>query len=71
MSEINEETFDVRQLERFLQEGRLTPEQVANHLASLEDCSANTEKSSIVMISYERARRPHTDDEGGQEEDEG
>jgi len=71
MSDPNEEMFDVRHLERFLQEGRITPEQMASRLASLEDCSANTEKSSIVMVAHERTRRPHTDDEGGQEEDEG
>ena len=71
MSDINEEMFDVRKLERFVQEGRLTQAQVDEFIGGLEDCSANAEKSSIQMIAHDRSRRINLDDEGGQEEDEG
>jgi hypothetical protein len=70
MSKISEVMFDVRNIERFLAEGEVTPEQVQAHLDGLEDCSDNMETSAIQMIGHERSRRAVSSEEGGQEEDE-
>lgn len=78
MSKINEETFDLRHSERFLQEDREKPaaeqhylKDLTEHLANLEDCSDNVEQSTIVMVAHNRHRRPVYTEEGGQDEDEG
>lgn len=71
MSQISEDMFDVRKIERFLSEGLLTQEQVDAWLAGLEDCSANQETSSVQMIAHERARRVHFSDDHRADEDEG
>jgi hypothetical protein len=71
MSQIPEEMFDVRKLERFVQEGLLTREQVDTWLSGLEDSAANSEQSSIQMVAHDRNRRILIAEEGGQEEDEG
>jgi hypothetical protein len=71
MSQIPEDMFDVRKIERFLHEGLLTQDQVDAWLAGLEDCSANQETSSVQMIAHERASRVHFVDDGHRgEEDE-
>jgi hypothetical protein len=71
MPQFEEEVFDVRKLERALQEKSLTPAEVEAWLAGLEDCSANAETSHVQMIAHDRTRRALVSDEGGQEEDEG
>jgi hypothetical protein len=71
MPKISEEMFDVRKLERFLNEGMLTPEQVEEHLASLEDCADNVETSTVHMVTHHTGRRIVSSDEDRHEEEEG
>jgi hypothetical protein len=71
MSIIAEEMFDTRKIERFLQEGKITPEQYEAHLASLEDCADNTDTSHVNMVGHNRGRRIDRGDESPVEEDEG
>ncbi len=69
MPKITEDMFDVRKIDRFLAEKELTPAQVEEYLAGLEDCSENAEQSGIQMVAHDRSRRAVMSEEG-QEEDE-
>ncbi|MDP2309541.1 MAG: hypothetical protein Q8P18_26195 [Pseudomonadota bacterium] len=78
MSKINDEMFDLRHSERYLQEDRDKPaseqkylKALTEYLANLEDCSDNVEQSSIVMVAHDRHRRVVYSEEGVQDEDEG
>jgi len=78
MSKINEEKFDVRQIDRFLAEDREKPageqtylKELTAYVESLEDCSDNVDQSTIQMVGHDRHRRVVYSEEGAQDEDEG
>ena len=54
------ELFDLRNLERYFAEGKLTKEQYDAHLADLEDSADNADVSSVQMLSHRRVRRMET-----------
>lgn len=54
MSQLPLHMYDVRHIERFLAEGKVTREQYEAFLAEIEDCSENLEKSSVRFISTDR-----------------
>lgn len=54
------ELFDLRNLERYFAEGKLTQEQYDTFLAGLEDSSDLAEVSSVQMLSHRRVRRMET-----------
>lgn len=56
------EVFDVRTLERYLEDGTITRDQYNTFLAGLEDCADNAEQSSIQMQMHRRARNHHSAD---------
>jgi len=62
MSTPSFEVFDVRTLERYLEDGTITRDQYDTFLASLEDCADNAEQSSIQMQMHRRARNLHSAD---------
>ncbi|MDP2314065.1 MAG: hypothetical protein Q8P41_14280 [Pseudomonadota bacterium] len=70
MSKINEAMFDVRHIERYLQEGMVTQAQYDEYVAGLEDCAENSEQSAIQMVAHDRNRRVIISEDGPQEEDE-
>ena len=43
------ETFDNRMLDRHIHQGRITPKDVADDLAALEDWSHNVTKFTVVL----------------------
>lgn len=49
MSTIDLAKFDVRTIERYLAEGRVTREEYAKHLASIEDSANNADESNVRM----------------------
>lgn len=49
MSQVDETLFDVRHVERFIAEGRITQKQYDDYLAGLEDCAKNAEESGVRM----------------------
>lgn len=49
MSQVDETLFDVRYVERFISEGRVTREQYDAWLATVEDCAKLGEESSVRM----------------------
>ncbi len=49
MSQVDESMFDVRHVERFIAEGRITQKQYDDYLAALEDCTKNAEESGVRM----------------------
>jgi hypothetical protein len=49
MSQVDESLFDVRHVERFIAEGRITQQQYNDYLDSLEDCSKNADESAVRM----------------------
>jgi hypothetical protein len=56
MSQVDETLFDVRHVERFIAEGRITQQQYNDYLESLEDCSKNADESAVRMqATYFRA----------------
>jgi hypothetical protein len=56
MSQVDETLFDVRHVERFIAEGRITQQQYNDYLESLEDCSKNADDSAVRMqATYFRA----------------
>lgn len=61
--------FDTRVIERFLAEGRVTREEYEAFLATLEDCEADADVSSVKFVATASSRGPWTD--AGPEEDEG
>lgn len=68
--DFDESLFDVRKVDRFIAEGRITREQYQAWLASLEDCAADAETSSIRFVSGQ-GRTSYQGGELHQEEDEG
>jgi hypothetical protein len=63
-----EDLFDLRKIERFLTEGKVTREQYDAYVAAQEDCSGNMETSKIAFINNDRYRgvtnsQHHDDDE--------
>ncbi len=54
------ELFDLRNLERYFAEGKLSKEQYDSYLAGLEDSSDNADVSSVQMLSHRRVRRMET-----------
>ena len=70
MPKIPEEMFDVRKLDRFVAEGILSRADVDAHLESLEDCAADADQSSVLMIGHARHRGDGSGD-GSHEDDEG
>ena len=54
MPKISEEMFDVRKLERFLNEGMLTPAQVEEHLASLQEERTGLEATRAAVLALLR-----------------
>lgn len=72
MPHVTEELFDVRKIDRLIHEGVVTREQYEKHLASLEDCAADAEESSIRMTGHDRGGRTTTlGEEQRHEEEEG
>lgn len=51
---VSADPFDVRHIDRFLAEGKVSPEQYQAHLDSLEDSSENLDKSNVRFLSYNR-----------------
>ncbi|MSP56450.1 MAG: hypothetical protein EXR69_12740 [Myxococcales bacterium] len=49
MSQVDETLFDVRYVERFIAEGRVTREQYDAWLATVEDCAKQGEESAVRM----------------------
>jgi hypothetical protein len=60
MSKLSEEIFDLRTLERYLNDGTLTREQYEEYLAGLEDCASNADTAAAQMVAYRRSRRTET-----------
>lgn len=54
------ELFDLRNLERYLSEGKLTREQYEAYLNGLEDSSDTADQSNVQMLSHRRVRRIET-----------
>lgn len=71
MPKLPEEMFDTRKTERYLSEGIITQAQLDEHLAGLEDCSADVDKSHIQMTAHARSRRFEPTEDTSAEEDEG
>lgn len=71
MTKPDEETFDVRKLERFLSEEILTQAQVDEHLAGLEDCADNAEISNVHMTTSRTGRRFVSSEEETRDDEEG
>jgi hypothetical protein len=66
----NEELFDIRKVERLVNDGTLTQDQVDAYLAALPDDADAVEISTVQMVRYDRSRASHGE-EGSTEEDEG
>jgi hypothetical protein len=49
--------LDVRTIERFIAEGKVTVEAYEAALAGLEDCAADADESRLVFTSHARSRR--------------
>ncbi len=49
MSQVDDTLFDVRYVERFIAEGRVTREQYDEWLKGVEDCSKQGEESGVRM----------------------
>ncbi len=63
MSQVDETLFDVRHVERFIAEGRITRKQYDDYLAGLEDCAKNTDESNVRMqATYFRSGTHAVDD---------
>lgn len=63
------EMFDLRHIDRFLEEGRVTQQQYDAWLAGLEDSAAEADESSVRMIRSDSSGRAvgsghHEEDEG-------
>lgn len=54
MSQLPENMFDVRHIERFLAEGKVSADQYKAYLDSLEDCGENMDKSGVKFLVHER-----------------
>lgn len=65
----NDILFDVRNVARYIAEGAVTQEDYQKHLDALEDCAANAEQSSVVMVSHARSRRVERLDSYQEEEE--
>lgn len=57
MTQTQEELFDLRTLERYLNDGTITQEQYQAYLDSLEDCASNADHTSTQMVAHRRSRR--------------
>lgn len=66
---MNLELFDIRHIDRFLEEGKVTPEAYQAYLASLEDCAEDSEVSSVRFIASDPTRRPMPGEANGPEEE--
>ena len=69
MAQLPPEMFDLRHIDRYLAEGKVTREQDDAHLASLEDCADDAEPSAVRFIVSERraaygSGAPGLEDEG-------
>lgn len=67
-----DETFDVRKIERLIAEAKVTRDEYAAYLATLEDCAADAEESSVRFTAHDRGGRRGTDvfsDQGHHEHD--
>lgn len=63
MSQVDESVFDIRHVERFIAEGRITRAQYDDYLANLEDCAKLAEEATVRMqATYFRAGTPGQDE---------
>lgn len=66
---MNLELFDIRHIERFLEEGKVTPEAYQKYLAALEDSAEDAEVSAVRFIASDPTRRAMPGDATGPEEE--
>lgn len=69
-ADFDESLFDIRKVERFIAEGRITREQYQAFIDSLEDCSGDAETSSVRFVAGQ-GRASFAGGEAPPEEDEG
>ena len=53
---IPEQLFDLRIVERHIQEGKVTQADYDAFLASIEDSAGNVEQSNVSLVTHHRAR---------------
>lgn len=69
-ADFDESLFDIRKVERFIAEGRITREQYQAYVDSLEDCSADADTSTVRFVAgHGRTSvgggEPHPDEDEG------
>jgi len=63
MSQVDETLFDIRHVQRFIAEGKITQKQYDEYLANLEDSAKNAEEATTRMqATYFRTGAAGTDE---------
>ena len=70
MSTVDLSKFDVRTIERYLAEGKVSRADYDAFLSSLEDCSTDAVEASVKFSSHSRGRRVEFGSEPGHDDDE-
>ena len=66
---MNLELYDVRHIERFLAEGRITQAEYQAYLDGLEDDAEGAEVSAVRFVVSDPSRRPTPGEANGPEEE--
>lgn len=66
---MNLELFDVRHIERFLAEGKVSQADYQKYLDSLEDCAEEAEVCSVRFIASDPTRRPVAGEANGPDDE--